>query len=99
MIRRFVALEDKVIFDIGCGIGTYLGQFQRFSPCVYGIDLDRERAHQAGRNLPYIAVAQGEQIPFREGAFDVTLLHEVIEHVTDDAQTTREACLRGRSQP
>ena len=43
-----MALEDKVIFDIGCGIGTYLGQFQRFSPCVYGIDLDRGRVTRRG---------------------------------------------------
>ena len=91
MIRRFVSLEGKATLDIGCGIGTYLRQLQRFSPLIYGIEMDRERAHQAAESLPYIVVAQGERLPFRDEVFDVALLHEVIEHVGDDGQTIREA--------
>jgi SAM-dependent methyltransferase len=33
----------------------------------------------------------GERLPFAGGAFDVVLLHEVLEHVSDDEVTLREA--------
>ena len=35
--------------------------------------------------------AASETLPFRDGAFDVVVLNEVIEHVHDDAATVREA--------
>jgi SAM-dependent methyltransferase len=44
-----------------------------------------------GKKLPNIQVAKAEHLPFPEGFFDVVLLHEVIEHVSDDIQTIREA--------
>jgi SAM-dependent methyltransferase len=44
-----------------------------------------------GKKLPNIQVAKAEYLPFPEGFFDVVLLHEVIEHVSDDAQAIREA--------
>jgi SAM-dependent methyltransferase len=33
----------------------------------------------------------GEYLPFQSGVFDVVVLNEVIEHVTDDRATMREA--------
>jgi SAM-dependent methyltransferase len=33
----------------------------------------------------------GEHLPFRDATFDVILLHEVLEHVDDDAATLKEA--------
>ncbi len=40
--------------------------------------------------MPNLALALGEYIPFANETFDVVLLHEVIEHVTDDLATLRE---------
>ena len=31
MVRRFVDLEGAAILDVGCGIGTYVRRFRRFS--------------------------------------------------------------------
>lgn len=90
LIRRYVALERARMLDVGCGIGTYVRKLQEFSEHVYGIDVDPARVRQ-GRTTGLV-VAVSEHLPFADGAFDVVLLHEVIEHVQDDAATVREAC-------
>lgn len=91
IMRRHVDLEGKRILDIGCGVGAFVRRLREFSPRVAGIDVDAERVTEGGRELPDLALAVGERMPFRDGAFDVVLLHEVLEHVTDDRETMREA--------
>ncbi|MFH1484975.1 MAG: class I SAM-dependent methyltransferase [Chloroflexota bacterium] len=92
LIRRHTNLENRRIMDIGCGIGTYVRQFRRYSSDVYGIDVDFERVKEGGRSLPNLAAARGEDLPFKENTFDVILLHEVLEHVQDDRKALQEAC-------
>jgi SAM-dependent methyltransferase len=90
-MRRFVDLENKAILDIGCGVGAFVRRLREFSSHVAGIDVDEERVKEGGKALPDLALAVGERLPFAGGAFDVVLLHEVLEHVSDDQVTLREA--------
>ena len=92
LIRRYVALEDRRILDVGCGLGMYVAKLRRFSDQVYGVDVDPAKVMEAGRTLPNISVSPAEDLPFESDSFDVVLLNEVIEHVDDDAETIREAC-------
>jgi SAM-dependent methyltransferase len=92
LVRRYVPLEGRSILDIGCGVGMYLRAFQRFTPHVYGLEVDRERALQARAHAPHVLQARGEDLPFRDESFDVVVLNEVLEHVEDDARTIQEAC-------
>jgi SAM-dependent methyltransferase len=91
LIRRYVPLEGRTILDVGCGLGMYVRAFRRFSQDVHGVDIDEEKVMQASRELPNIRVAPAEELPYPTGSFDVVLLHEVIEHVTDDRQAVAEA--------
>ncbi|HEV8574353.1 MAG TPA: methyltransferase domain-containing protein [Dehalococcoidia bacterium] len=91
IMRRHVDLEGKRILDIGCGVGAFVRRLREFSPHVAGIDVDAERVIEGGRAMPDLALAVGEHLPFVDGTFDVILLHEVLEHVTDDRATLREA--------
>jgi SAM-dependent methyltransferase len=91
LIRRHVPLEGRRILDIGCGIGTFVQRLREFSPYVYGVDIDPERVRQGAAAVPCLAVAVSEYLPFADAAFDVVLLHEVLEHVRDDRLTLREA--------
>lgn len=91
-LRRYATLDGRRILDIGCGIGTYMRAFRRFSDDVYGVDVDVQRVHEGGRSVPNLMLAVGERLPFADRTFDVVLLNEVIEHVADDALTLAEAC-------
>jgi SAM-dependent methyltransferase len=93
-IRRYVRLEDANTLDIGCGIGAYVGKFAAIGARAFGVDVDLEKLAEAHRDkgLGLLAASPSEALPFPDNFFDVVLLHEVIEHVSDDVQTVHEAC-------
>ncbi len=91
LICQHVPLQDKRIVDIGCGLGMYVEKFRLFSDQVYGVDIDPEKVKKAQERLANISLAPAEELPFKDGSFDVAMLHEVIEHVVDDRRTVAEA--------
>lgn len=91
LVRRHVELQDRVILDVGCGLGMYVRAFRTYSQEVHGVEIDEEKAAEAGRELPNILAASAEQLPYPDSTFDVVLSHEVIEHVVDDRQAILEA--------
>jgi SAM-dependent methyltransferase len=91
LIRRYVSLEGRRILDVGCGIGTYVKRFRRLTPDAFGIDVSVSRLREAGRSVPNLVAAKGEQLPFRDETFDVLVFNEVIEHVDNDRQTLTDA--------
>lgn len=97
LIDRHAPMEGRTILDAGCGIGTYVRAFRRFSPHVHGVDLDAEKAAEAARELPHIVQASAEELPYPAGSFDVVLSHEVIEHVGDDRRAVADAVRALRS--
>lgn len=90
MVRKQVTLENKRILDVGCGVGAFVRRLREFSELVYGVDIDEERVREGASLVPNLALSVGEYLPFADDTFDVVLLHEVIEHVTDDLETLRE---------
>ncbi|MBI2865244.1 MAG: class I SAM-dependent methyltransferase [Chloroflexi bacterium] len=91
LVLRYVPLQGSRILDVGCGLGMYMSQFRRFSPEVYGVDVDPAKVAEASASLPNVHAAPAEALPFDDGSFDVVFLHEVIEHVDDDRKTIQEA--------
>ena len=91
LIRRYTHLEGARILDVGCGLGLYVRQFRAYSADVWGVDIDPEKVAEASRTLPNISQAPAEALPFPDDAFNVLLLHEVLEHVDDDRQAVVEA--------
>jgi SAM-dependent methyltransferase len=91
IVRAHVALEGRRILDIGCGLGMYTEAFRRYSPHVYGVEVELDRARYAVSHAAGVAQAVGEVLPFPSNTFDVVYNHEVLEHVADDRQVVREA--------
>jgi SAM-dependent methyltransferase len=80
------------VLENGCGIGAYITPLRTFTPAVFALDYDFERAREAGRRNPpsLVVCAAGERLPYPAGSFDVILSNEVIEHVADDRAAVEE---------
>jgi SAM-dependent methyltransferase len=92
MARRWAPLEGCHLLDVGCGLGMYTAAFLRYTPHVYGVEIELERAGEAwlqGR-VKGVTLAPGEALPFAAASFDVVFNHEVLEHVDDDARVVAE---------
>jgi SAM-dependent methyltransferase len=92
MVRRWVKLEGRRLLDVGCGIGMYTQAFLRYTPHVFGVEVEWARARQAGTEgrARGVAVGVGEALPFPDHHFDVVFNHEVLEHVADDQRVVAE---------
>jgi len=91
MIQAAAAGRERGwVLDNGCGVGLYLEHLAAAAKPAVGLELDRDRAIEAARRHPVVVRAVGERLPFPEGAFDLVLSHEVIEHVGDDAAALAE---------
>lgn len=100
MIRRWVDLNDALILDNGCGLGTYLDAFAPFSDHRFGLEVELDRAVKALPTATGIVQAVGETLPFAANQFDFVFSNEVIEHVVDDqlclAEMVRVTRVNGR---
>jgi ubiquinone/menaquinone biosynthesis C-methylase UbiE len=90
LTRSHVPLEGNRILDAGCGVGAFVERLREFSPDVQGFDIERESVLRGIEDVPGLSVAVAEHLPYRDGAFDVILMHEVLEHVEDDLASLRE---------
>lgn len=83
------ALSGFRVLDVGCGAGLIAEPLRRMGTNVVGIDpsqanIEAARAHaeEGGLDIDYRAATAEELAADRE-AFDVVLILEVVEHVTD----------------
>lgn len=91
LIQKHAPLAGRRVLVDGCGIGTYVRRMSSCASYVAGIDVDFDRVALGAQALPNLSVAAAEALPFPDAAFDVVLLHEVLEHVEEDRQAVREA--------
>ncbi len=92
------------VLDAGCGAGRHLCEaFRREGVHVVGIDLNRGDLEKSRACLALMAAeaerrygewmvleADVTRLPFTEGAFDLVICSEVLEHIPDNAQAISE---------
>jgi ubiquinone/menaquinone biosynthesis C-methylase UbiE len=101
ILQLAAAAPGDRILEVGCGAGHVLEQFAD-NPRT-GIDLSAGMLGRIRRRLgPAVDLARGsaDGLPFANGAFDIVLCTEVLEHVPDPAaviaELTRVAGPEGR---
>ncbi|MGQ0604172.1 MAG: class I SAM-dependent methyltransferase [Anaerolineales bacterium] len=85
-------LESARVLDNGCGLGAYIVKLRQFTPQVYGLEYEFDRATEAVRRLDVACVvcAASERLPYPDDTFNAILSNEVIEHVQDDRAAVAE---------
>lgn len=76
--------EDRII-DVGAGWGAALERFNSVNPIV-AVDLHATRAGWLDAPNVTVVEADGTELPFDDGEFDVAFSNSVIEHVPRDLQ-------------
>lgn len=82
------------VLDLGCGNGGLLLPFAEAGHRCWGLDVTlhpelSESAREAGLSLTHLQ-GRGEALPFPDGAFDLVLLAETLEHVERPRRLGRE---------
>lgn len=91
LMRPHFAAQPSPMLDVGCGVGVYLERFRRAGMDTFGVDLDRVNLPRAAADGRAVAASVAEHLPLADGTFGTVLLHEVIEHFSDDASALAEA--------
>lgn len=78
-----VEIGEGYVLDLGGGPASFFaGAFPRPERLIL-VDIDYARAHMAHQKRPgiHVVVADGEALPLKRAAVDVTVCNSVIEHV------------------
>jgi ubiquinone/menaquinone biosynthesis C-methylase UbiE len=84
---------DDVILDAGCGYGRVAVRLLSKKAQVIGVDISRQMINYCNRELQGEfagAIADIENLPFREGSFDKIVCVGVLVHVESPQQVLRE---------
>jgi SAM-dependent methyltransferase len=91
--------SDMTVLDCGCGNATITLGLARAVPdgLVVGVDIEESSIVAARRYAALIGqknlacvMADGRQLPFRDGSFDAVLCHSMLETVDDPARVVAE---------
>jgi SAM-dependent methyltransferase len=92
LLDRLRSLPLESVLDVGCSEGYFMAAVAEARGAeVWGIDLsDRSVAVAAARYGFPVAAARATALPFADGAFDLVMSTETIEHVLDPAAMIAE---------
>lgn len=93
-IQNKKRLRDKTVLDIGCGYGSLTSLLYEKGANVYATEIDEKKLTFAKKKLSDTPIklfpVTDESLPFNNDMFDVVMLFDVIEHVTDPGKMMRE---------
>jgi SAM-dependent methyltransferase len=78
---RRIPIEGQRILDVGTGSGTLPEALRDAGATAVGLDVEDRRAPGVAR-YPFV-IGRGGRLPVKDGAFDLVLCSNVLEHVED----------------
>jgi len=95
LVNSFARSGDRIL-DVGCGRGHITDYIRSLNPdCqVLGLDRSRVAIRYAGEHYPSTEFICSADMPVVLGEFDIVVMNNVIEHVTDPVTLMRSVPLR-----
>jgi SAM-dependent methyltransferase len=87
-ILKDVVRSGDILLDAGVGLGRLLSLFPTHER--HGVDISIDYLERTKRQGVHVALARLEDLPYPDEAFDCVISTDVLEHVLDFYQTTRE---------
>ena len=92
----FEGYAGRRVLEVGCGAGVDLARFARGGAAVTGVDIASSAIDLARANFEQqglrgeLHVANGEQLPFPDGSFDLVYAHGVVQYTSDPKRLVEE---------
>jgi SAM-dependent methyltransferase len=92
----FEGYSGRRVLEVGCGAGVDLARFARGGAAVTGVDIassaiDLARANFEQQRLDgQFHVANGEQLMFPDGSFDLVYAHGVVQYTSEPRRLVEE---------
>jgi ubiquinone/menaquinone biosynthesis C-methylase UbiE len=91
---RELGTREGAVLDLGCGdarLTLYIRADRVVGADVSRVALDRARRRLSDGDIELVELTPGAVMPFQDGAFDLVLLAETLEHVVDTQTLLSEA--------
>jgi SAM-dependent methyltransferase len=92
----FEGYAGRRVLEVGCGAGVDLARFARGGAAVTGVDIASSAIDLARANFEQqglrgeLRVANGEQLPFPDGSFDLIFAHGLVQYTSDPKRLVEE---------
>jgi SAM-dependent methyltransferase len=83
-------IAGRRVLDVGGGPGYVAEAFDRAGGSCVTVDPSLSELHLHGRSSPLAIVADGQQLPFADGRFDIVHCSNVLEHVPEPRRLLTE---------
>jgi SAM-dependent methyltransferase len=82
-VARYADVNGRTVLDVGGGAGYVTAEFRSRGANCYLFELDAGEMMTRGETPPGAILADGYWLPVRDGAADICLSSNVLEHVRD----------------
>jgi len=91
MLARRYGKRGARLLEIGSGMGHLVGQLEDTFE-TYGMDLNQWAVQQSKSVIEKTSLqtASAQEIPYKDGAFNVVIIKHIVEHLPDPQKAIRE---------